>query len=322
MPTYEPKREHIRAAVESALSQTRSDWILLINDDASKREDVAAHVEPYLLDPRIRLERNVQNLGIGGNWNACFRQAETPYIAFLFQDDAWDAQYLERMLDALEKNPSAGFAASNHTYIFEGKIRSSPLYEGLQAFREANITPGLHDHRAFLRWWMKRGLHPNVIGEPSFVVLRRSLMEEVGPFNASMFQFLDCEYWMRCLLKADWYYVAEPLGQFRVHGEGMSAVNERAGRSIAERLITLEIAVASLPPEDKAEGRKAIVGALAEMIGKFFTRTKAGKPVGSKAKGEVRKFVLRHPFLTGRAAFAALWKSMRTGQRKAGRRSE
>lgn len=310
MPAYEPKEAHIRAAVESVLAQTCSDWTLLINDDASVRENTESHIRDYLTDPRITFRRNQKNLGIGGNWNACWRNPPPPagegsgergLVAFLFHDDLWEPTYLEKMIAALDLNPSAGFAAANHTYLKEGDVLAAPFYDAVRAYVQKNIAPGLHEHREFLHWWLERGLRPNVIGEPSFVVLRRSLMKKVGPFNASMVQFLDSEYWARCLLQADWVYVAENLGKFRVHPAGMSAVNEGLGRGIFERFQTLQTVVAGLPPEERSTGNAALVNALSGMIGKYFARRKEGKSVTSQGSGGLRSFVLRHPILTLRA---------------------
>ncbi len=223
------------------------------------------------------------------------------YVAFLFHDDLWEPAYLEKMMSALDQNPSAGFAAANHTYMKEGEVANASFYAELHAFVQATINPGLQEHRAFLRWWLARGLRPNVIGEPSFVVLRRSLMEQVGPFNEGMVQFLDSEYWARCLLKADWVYVPEELGKFRVHPGGMSAVNEGLGRGVFERFQTLQTVVAGLPAEEKPAGETAIVQALSGMIGKYLKRQKQGKSISGHGSGGLKTFLLQHPVLTLRA---------------------
>ncbi len=327
MPAYEPKREHIRAAVESILAQSFTDWTLLINDDASKREDTKEHIADFLGDSRIHFRRNERNLGIGGNWNATWnaltamsnsshspvgtwsggrggrgvRATEADYLAFLFHDDLWEPLFLEHTIAALDAHPHAGFAAAEHAYVCEGEVRTFPLYDKIRRFKEAHLAPGLHDHHVFLRWWLGQGLHPNVIGEPSFVVLRRSLMEKVGPFNESMVQFLDIEYWVRCLLHADWVYVAEELGAFRVHPSGMSAVNEQLGRGVFERLQTLELVAKRLPSGEKPHARRAIVRAVSEMIGKYLARRREGRSVSAHGSGALKRFVLRHPFLVLRA---------------------
>jgi GT2 family glycosyltransferase len=223
------------------------------------------------------------------------------FVAFLFHDDLWEPTYLEKMLAALDRNPSAGFAAANHVYVKEGEVSTAPFYDQLHDFVQKNIAPGLHEHHIFLRWWLERGLRPNVIGEPSFVVLRRTLMDEVGPFNESMVQFLDSEYWARCLLKADWVYVPEILGKFRVHPAGMSAVNEQRGRGVFERFETLRHVITALPPEDRRTGNDVLVKALSTMIGRFLHRLGAQQSVSGQGSRSVGSFLLRHPLLTLRA---------------------
>lgn len=301
MPAYEPKEAHIRMAIESVLSQTAGDWTLLIQDDASIHEDIQAHIRPYLSDPRITFRRNARRLGIGGNWNACWRGGTSEFVAFLFHDDLWEPAYLACMTAALDAQPSAGFAAARHTYLAEGPIANLSFYEAVQNFTVQNVAPGLHERAPFLRWWMEHGLKPNVIGEPSFVLLRRTLMEEVGPFNETMVQFLDSEYWVRCLLRSDWLSVSENLGKFRVHPGGMSALNERLGRGLFERLQTLETLLHALPPDERAHARIALTDALSGMIAKYVARRRAGGAVSDQGSNELKHFCLKHPLLVMRA---------------------
>ncbi|MBI1813057.1 glycosyltransferase [Candidatus Peregrinibacteria bacterium] len=247
IPTYEPNPEHLRAALESIVVQTFRDWSVLIHDDAS-RADVRAIIEPFLTDSRFHFSRNPQRLGIGGNWNACLKEAKGEYVQFLFQDDLWEPQYLERSVDVLNRESTVGFVAANHVYSMEGS-GNEKLYDEVTAARH-ELTPGRQDRIAFLRSWMERGLRPNIIGEPSFVMLRRSLMEKVGFFNTSMRQGLDFEYWMRCLLQADWHYLSEHLGTFRVHAGGASERNRASGDGMFDRLRCFKLLLRTLPPSD------------------------------------------------------------------------
>ncbi|MBI2117366.1 glycosyltransferase [Candidatus Peregrinibacteria bacterium] len=268
LPTFEPRSDFLRAAVESVITQTETRWMLSIHDDASTI-DVRTIVEPYLADPRITFARNPHRLGIGGNWNACLRQAlgpgtwdlgpvdshlpspqspaPSPYIQFLFQDDLWSFDYLERMCGILENHPTVGFVSGEHEYDCEEEIPTTPLYRALEETRRNLLAPGLHNGLSFLQWWLWRGLHPNFIGEPSFVMMRRCLIEHVGLFNETMQQFLDVEYWTRCLTQADWYYLGENLGTFRVHSEGASERNRRKGLGMVDRLLCIEHALAFAP---------------------------------------------------------------------------
>lgn len=233
LPTHEPNPAHLREALDSIFAQTLTDWELFIHDDASTK-DVRAMVEPYLSDARVHFTKSETRLRIGGNWNACMKLGSAPYVQYLFQDDVWEPRYLERAVAVLESNPDVGFVAVNHEYRTDPPgSEMHPIYAEVEGHRR-KLTEGRQLSPEFLRWWIGNGLRPNVIGEPSFVMMRRSLVERVGLFREDLKQYLDAEYWVRLLLQSDWYYVAESLGFFRVHGGGASAYNAR-GMSMFDR---------------------------------------------------------------------------------------
>jgi len=302
LPTYEPEPTHLSEALESLLAQTETEWTLLICDDASEK-DVQRMISKYLDDPRISFIRNDQTLGIGPNWNKCIQKADAPYVQFLFQDDSWETGFLEKSLRVMEANPSVGFASIDHRYSYEGDVPVDG-YERLRNFKEKEIQDGLHKGEELLLWWIQNELHPNIIGEPPFVMFRKSLFDEVGPFNEDMVQFLDVEYWIRCLQKSDWYYLKEDLGTFRVHPGAASARNTVSGAGIYDRFHCIENLIHSLP---KGNMRDAAITArrraLAGMIWKFLDRIKNRQAVSMKGKGgsTLKKFCLRHPFFTLRA---------------------
>lgn len=248
IPTYEPHPDHLRAAIESVCAQSYSDWELIIHDDASTA-DVAAMVEPYIDPPHILFQRSPRNLGIGGNWNATMQRGSAPLVAFLFQDDLWHPEYLQRTVEIVEREPDIGFVAANHTYRMEGQTAAAAtgIYREVEDLRRAVMQDGRIRREDFLPMWIARGLRPNLIGEPSFVVLRRSLMEQVGPFLEDMKQGLDAEYWIRCLLKSDGWWIAESLGEFRVHPSAATAQNEESGAGRIDRLRAFRMLIRSLP---------------------------------------------------------------------------
>jgi GT2 family glycosyltransferase len=213
----------------------------MICDDASKT-DTHAIVAPYLADPRITFSRNAERKGIGGNWNACLESADTSarpeYIQFFFQDDAWSLDYLEKSIAALETS-GADMSFAEHAYLLEGeelfRKEAEPFYESLTKARQ-ELPAGKHDARAFMKLWMQKGLRKNIVGEPCFVMLRKTLVDRTGLFSESLRQVLDAEYWMRCLTHAQSvFFLKEQLGLFRVHAKGTSAQNNASAKRRAER---------------------------------------------------------------------------------------
>ncbi len=313
VPTFEPKPDHLEATIRSAVAQTMTDWELFIHDDAS-RADVCAMIEPYLHDARINFIKNTKRRGIGGNWNACLPLGTAPFVQFLFQDDAWDPTYLEKTLATIEHDSSVGLVAVNHRYrTDEDAIPIEPIYQEVRDAR-ANIAPGKHPGRTFLLEWSDGGLRPNVIGEPSFVLLRRSIVEQVGRFDATMQQALDYEYWIRMLLLSDIAFVAEELGTFRVHEDGATTRNDRLGAGLADRLACFERLLAALPDgPDRWRVLQNLVHALADMIRKYRRRKQAGGNVRGVRKSDIIRFALRHPIVMMRAGVKAMKQPARSG---------
>ena len=306
VPTWNCNRSYFQQAIDSALAQTETRWRMVIHDDAST-VDMEAMVKPYLSDPRITWHPNKKKLGIGGNWNATMKLGDAPYVQFLFPDDWWDQHFLQKGLAVMEQHPDVGIVSLGHTYVGDNHD-ALVLYRELEAFREQHLQAGKHDGREMLRWWTTRGLHPNIIGEPDFVMMRRSLMEEVGPYLEDMRQNLDVEYAVRCLLQSDWYYVKEKCGSFRVHDAAESAVNQREGRGAFDRFRCLDILIHTLEGDDKNAAIAARNNALTGMARNYLKRLKQKHIVSPAGGGAFKKFAVRHPFLVIRA----LWRAVRS----------
>ncbi len=300
IPTYNPRPEHLTEALKSLQAQTYTGWTALIHDDYSDT-DVLAIIAPFLPDGRIRFVRSEKRLGIGGNWNACAMRTSSPFVAYLFQDDVWAPTYLEEAMKILETHITVGFVSMEHTYMIEGEMTTAPLYEAVREFRTTHVKSGQHNGKTLLQWWIEQGLTPNIIGEPSFVVMRRESMQKMGPFLTNMPQFLDVEYWTRLLLAYDWYFLRGHYGNFRVHIKGASAVNQETGQGLFDRLRCFELLIGTLSRDDRKIAVAAQQKALMTMVTKFRHRVGTGKRVSAQGSGELKKFCLRHPLLILRA---------------------
>jgi glycosyltransferase involved in cell wall biosynthesis len=105
IPFYSGEK-YLRRAIESALRQSRADWELVICDDQSPSR-AAEDLVRSLGDPRIRYQRNDQNLGMARNWNHCLDVAATDLVTLLHDDDELLPDYAEKMLVAAERWPDA-----------------------------------------------------------------------------------------------------------------------------------------------------------------------------------------------------------------------
>lgn len=95
----------LRRAIASVVRQSSSEWALLVCDDGpdpSIRELVASYA-----DPRIRYERNEQNLGMAGNWNRCLTRVDGEWATLLHADDELLPDYVSTMRAAAKQFPGA-----------------------------------------------------------------------------------------------------------------------------------------------------------------------------------------------------------------------
>ncbi len=283
VPTYEPKPEHLRQALASLTAQTYQGWNALVHDDGSAKVNVREILDPFLADQRITFKRADERGGIGGNWNACLNYGEATFVQYLFQDDLWEPEYLQRCVEVIHADEKLAFVAANHRYRDDQGQDVEGRYGEIKALRDT-LFNGRRSGRKFLMQWIDQGLTPNLIGEPSFVLMRRKAMEQAGPFAEDMPQFLDVEYWTRLLLVGDWHGIGENLGTFRVHPDGASAQNERTGQGMFDRFRCFQGLKRSL----KGTERRAVVRArdesLEQMIEKFFARLTQRKAMGGGSK--------------------------------------
>lgn len=122
--TYKHAR-FIADTIESVLSQTFTDWELLIGDDNSPDETYEIAAEYATKDARIRVWKNISNLGIVGNMNALLSRVspESEYIAFLEGDDMFTPNNLEEKMKIFIKFPEVKMVYNNLDFIdWNGKI--------------------------------------------------------------------------------------------------------------------------------------------------------------------------------------------------------
>ncbi|MDA1209011.1 MAG: hypothetical protein O2904_03190, partial [bacterium] len=182
-------------------------------------------------------------------------------------------------------------------------IANKEIYLSVVAKRK-EIASGKHNGQEFLKQWLEKGLHPNIIGEPSFVMMRKDV---VGRFTIDMPQFLDVEMWTRILFIADWYKLTKNGGTFLVHPEGASTKNNESGEGIYDRFRCIDQLTHSKKNVMVSLTNQAITARNAvidEMVGKFFNRLRNKKGVKIKGSGVLKKFCLMHPLLI----LKAMWK--------------
>ena len=97
-------------AIESILSQTFTDFALVLVDDCSTDETAAIAREYEALDPRVSYQRNTERLGLIGNSHRAFyaakeRHPDAEYFAWASDHDLWHPRWLEQLVKTLDEHP-------------------------------------------------------------------------------------------------------------------------------------------------------------------------------------------------------------------------
>ncbi|HEX2282707.1 MAG TPA: glycosyltransferase family 2 protein, partial [Thermomicrobiales bacterium] len=121
MPTFKQAR-FLRRAVDSLLTQSLTDWELIVVDDGSP-DDTRAILAPFLDDSRIRGIRFDTNHGLGCALNAGLDATSGSLVAYLPSDDVWYRDHLASLVDLFTSWPELALASSGVRHHYN---RSTP----------------------------------------------------------------------------------------------------------------------------------------------------------------------------------------------------
>ncbi len=137
--------KYLRLVLGSLAKQTCGDFELLIFDNASTDNSVAIIEEALKNFPRpSRLIKSDANLGFSGGHNKLFGMTESEYVFCVNQDAVPSPDYLERIVEFLDKTPNVGSAAGVLRRE-DGSVDSAGLkknwYEKVSDITSAPIAP-------------------------------------------------------------------------------------------------------------------------------------------------------------------------------------
>ncbi|MBE9191339.1 glycosyltransferase [Gloeocapsopsis crepidinum LEGE 06123] len=213
-PAYK-RIDYLAEAIESALSQTFSDFELIVCDDSAEPK-IEALCHSYG-DSRIIYRANKQRLGIAMNNFGGFQAARSDLIAKLDDDDRWTPHFLEKLVPVMQSNPRICLAFSDHWLIdSEGRHMIEATEEQTTKFGRHLLTQGLVKQPKLL-------ISNKSIPLASSAVFRKSAIDwsaysdKVGGAYDLFLSF--------CLISSgmDVFYIPERLTEYRIHsGSGTS----------------------------------------------------------------------------------------------------
>lgn len=161
VPAFETKEAHLRAMIDSVLSQTYGNFELIISD-ASSSEVVERVVAAYT-DERIKYRKKGQNAGISANTSQALAYATGDYTGLLDHDDVLTRDALYEMASCIESYKKDGVILQ---LLYSDEDKCDSLEE---RYYEVSRKPDFN---------LDLLLSNNYICH--FLVMKRQLMQELG----------------------------------------------------------------------------------------------------------------------------------------------
>jgi glycosyltransferase involved in cell wall biosynthesis len=122
LPTFNGEK-YISRAIDSVLSQSFSDFELIIINDGGN-DNTESIIKGYSYsDSRIKYFKNEKNLGIVKSLNRGLNEAKGDYIARIDDDDVWiDKDKLKKQFEFLENNPGYVLVGTGAICVDENEI--------------------------------------------------------------------------------------------------------------------------------------------------------------------------------------------------------
>ena len=177
IPAYNAER-FIAMSIDSALSQTSPPKEIIVVDDGSI-DNTRAIVARYGNKVRYIYQPNA---GPAAARNMGVKEARGEWIGFLDSDDYWDQDHLEQLMRSAEAQKEAMLIYCGKKWVdSDGKdIPDSP--------RQTSFPSG----------WIFSGLFTeNYISSTSVVLVKRSIVLDVGGFNTKLRNAEDYDLWLR-----------------------------------------------------------------------------------------------------------------------------
>jgi glycosyltransferase involved in cell wall biosynthesis len=183
VPTYD-SRKYIGEALDDVALQTHRNWELIVVEDASP-ESVLDFIQAFqrrVPNNRVVFHRKATNSGASSTRNVAMTLAKGKFIAFLDSDDRWLPNHLKRKIEFLNDTPAD--IAYSAVDMFDHDTGRS-LYDWGPDQQELEFFPDSLFIRNFI--------------QPSGVVLRRDVIDDIGNFDESIFLVEDYDLWLRAI---------------------------------------------------------------------------------------------------------------------------
>ena len=189
IPLYN-KAPYVAKAIGSVLSQTFTDYELIVVNDGSTDNSATIAAQALIGHPNSMLIQQ-ENAGVSAARNNGVAASKGEYLCFLDADDWWDPTFLEEMEKLVEEFPEAGIYGSNYTIVNERKHKTRIARIGVEdGFEKGYIN--------YCQVYAKTMNMPLWTGS---VCIPRTIFEKMGGFPKGINLGEDFLLWIKIALK-------------------------------------------------------------------------------------------------------------------------
>jgi glycosyltransferase involved in cell wall biosynthesis len=223
VPAYN-NADFIAATLESILRQDYDDFEVVVADHSST-DGTADVIARFADDPRMRiLEPTPRGGGAKANWARVTSHARGDLVKLVCGDDLIEPTALSEQVAAFDSNPDVVLVACRRRLIdANGEVVLGS--RGLQGI--SGILPG---HTA-VRATVLAGT--NIFGEPACVLMKRSVLEQVGGWDSEFPYLIDQMSYSKVMLQGSMVALERTLASFRISATQWSVrlVREQASQA-------------------------------------------------------------------------------------------
>tara|TARA_R110000868_G_scaffold350166_2_gene611412 strand:+ start:3014 stop:3907 length:894 start_codon:yes stop_codon:yes gene_type:complete len=211
IPTYN-RPDYLAITLNSVINQTYKNIEIIVIDDGTLGTENKQICNKL---PNVKYIKIENSGGPATPRNIGISKSKGKYIGFVDDDDIWLSHKIETQVNILEKYDDFGLVhgccnVMDENGIITGEIVGRP---GNNSVKHGNVLM-----RMIGNWTL---MMPTPL-------IRKTIINEVGLFNEKIPPALeDVEYWSRCAFHTKFYYLDQPLVNYRQHTNNISTNNKK-----------------------------------------------------------------------------------------------
>lgn len=191
----------------SIISQSYTDWEVIIVDDSSTDDSVKMISNLIGDDPRFKLYENEDNRGCGFTKNKCVSLASGELCGFLDPDDALLPDALEVMVTIHRAETNVSLVHSSFFYCDESLKTTSLFTHAGKVMIDNRFT--------------------NLEGRVShFATFKKAIYRQTEGIDTLLLRAVDQDLYLKLSEKGPFFFIDKPLYKYRIHGGGIAAGND------------------------------------------------------------------------------------------------